>query len=164
MEILGVNSKSVVHRFFQQMTEQGYVAKKQGQYLPQDKLVSFPLFESVQAGFPTAVNDEIPHSISIESYLISHPDHTILLKVKGDRMIDAGLYEGDIVIVEKGTTANVGEMVIALVDQEYTVKFLDKDTKGYFLRAANPAYPDIRPSEELKIFGVVVGSFRKYRL
>ncbi|USN55302.1 MAG: hypothetical protein H6765_01535 [Candidatus Peribacteria bacterium] len=93
MQVLGVNSKSVVHRFFQQMVEKSYLTKKDGQYIPDIRLVSLPFFESVQAGFPTAATDEIPYAISIESYLISHPEHTILIKVAGNSMIDAGIYE-----------------------------------------------------------------------
>ncbi len=163
MEILGVNSKSVVHRFFQQMIENGYLSKRSSTYLPQDKLVSLPFFESVQAGIPTWVSDVLPHAISVEHYLISHPQHTVLIKVRGESMKDAGIYEGDIVIVETGRTARVGDLVVALVDHEYTLKYLLKDKQGkHFLRAANKDYDDIYPTTELKTFGIVIGSFRKY--
>lgn len=163
MEIIGVNSKSVVHRFFQQMVHEWYLEKKHGVYYPDDKLVSLPLFSSVRAGAPTEATDEFFENISLEQYLIDDPDNTVLISVKGDSMKEAGILEGDVVIVHTSQQARTGDMVIAIVDDEYTVKYLEKNKKGvYFLQPANDAYDAIYPWQEMKIFGVVVGSFRKY--
>jgi len=164
MEVIGVNSKSVVHRFFQQLIEGWFLEKKQGVYYPTVRLGALPLFESIRAWFPTTVTDETRYDISIESYLVDNPSETILLKVVGDSMIDAGFLEGDIVVVDTSMEADVGQVIVGVVDDEYTMKFYMKDKKGnYFLQAANQHvdYPDIYPQEELRIFGVVVGSFRK---
>jgi len=69
----------------------------------------------------------------------------------------------DIVVVKKGAPADVGDIVVAIVDQECTVKYLAKDETGFYLRPGNNAYPDIRLTESLELFGVVVGQFRKYK-
>ena len=77
-------------------------------------------------------------------------------------MNGAGINGGDTVIVEKRSDAKVGDIVIAIVENEFTLKYLDKEKSGYILRPANLAYPVIRPRGQLEIFGVVVGLFRKY--
>jgi SOS-response transcriptional repressor LexA len=82
--------------------------------------------------------------------------------VKGDSMNGAGIQAGDTVVVEKRATAKVGDIVIAIVENEFTLKYLDKEKDKFVLRPANLAYPVIRPKGSLEIFGVVVGQFRKY--
>ena len=77
-------------------------------------------------------------------------------------MIEANICEGDIVVVEKRSFANKGDMVIAIVDDEFTLKYLDKDADGLFLKPANHLYKIIRPVTSFEIFGVVVGLIRKY--
>ena len=77
-------------------------------------------------------------------------------------MIDAGIVPGDVVIVEKRQLANVGDMVVAIVDNEFTLKTLGREGREFVLLPANKAYPVIRPKGQLEIFGVVVGQFRKY--
>jgi repressor LexA len=101
--------------------------------------------------------------IGVENYLVTNPEHTVLLSVSGDSMIEAGLYEGDMLVVDTQKKEQLGDIVIALVDGEYTVKYLAKDDKkNWFLQPANPNYDAIYPSSTLEIYGVVAGSFRKY--
>ena len=83
--------------------------------------------------------------------------------VKGDSMVDAGIHAGDMVVVEKRTFANFGEIVVAIIDNEFTLKRLQRERGRIVLKPENKAYPVIRPKGNLKIFGVVVGQFRKYR-
>ena len=78
-------------------------------------------------------------------------------------MIDAGIHEGDIAVVEKKPAANIGDIVVAIVDNEFTLKFLEREKGGFILRPANPAYPVIRPKGQLEIFGVMVGLVRKMK-
>ena len=78
-------------------------------------------------------------------------------------MMDAGIMEGDTVVVEKKNMANLGDMVIAIVENEFTLKYLGKEKNDFILIPANKAYPVIRPKGGLEIFGVVVGQFRKYK-
>jgi len=79
-------------------------------------------------------------------------------------MIDAGILDGDTVVVEKRDGANVGDIVVAIVDNEFTLKRLDREKGRFVLRPANKAYSVIRPGKDLEIFGVVIGLFRKYVL
>ena len=85
-----------------------------------------------------------------------------LITVKGDSMMDAGIVQDDVVIVEKKQLANIGDIVVAIVDGEFTLKTLGRESGQFVLYPANKAYPTIRPQGRLEIFGVVVGQFRKY--
>ncbi len=78
-------------------------------------------------------------------------------------MIDAGIHAGDVVVVEKRVAANVGDIVVAILDNEFTLKRLDRERGRLVLRPENKAYPVIRPKGDAEIFGVVVGLCRKYR-
>ena len=100
---------------------------------------------------------------SIDEMLVRVPSKTMLIKVKGDSMIDAGIHEGDMLVVEKGPHANVGEIVVAIVDNEFTVKYLEREKEGFVLKPANKAYPVIRPKGRLEIFGVMAGLVRRTR-
>jgi repressor LexA len=77
-------------------------------------------------------------------------------------MIDAGIVPGDVVIVEKRPMANVGDIVVAIINNEFTLKTLGREGNQFVLIPANKDYPVIRPKEQFEIFGVVVGQFRKY--
>jgi len=121
------------------------------------------LAESVQAGHPTSAPDTVPDALSIDEHLISNPSKTVLIKVKGDSMIDAGIHAGDTVVVEKRSSANVGDIVVAFMENKFTLKKYDRERGRVVLRPENKAYPAIRPKGEAEIFGVVVGLFRKYR-
>jgi len=95
--------------------------------------------------------------------LIENPSRSVLIPVKGDSMIEAGIHDGDVAVVEKRLTANLGDIVVAIVDDAFTLKTLDKEGGKFILRPANAAYPVIRPEASLEIFGVLVGLIRKYR-
>ena len=122
-----------------------------------------PMAESVQAGMPTPASDMPLDSLSIDEQLIANPSKTVLVKVKGDSMIDAGIHDGDTVVVEKRASANVGEIVVAILDNEFTLKRFGHEKGRIVLRPENKAYPVIRPKGNAEIFGVVVGLFRNYR-
>ena len=77
-------------------------------------------------------------------------------------MKDAGIQEGDLVIVERKNNAREGDIVVAELDGEWTLKYLRKGSQGFYLEAANDEYPDLYPSEDLKIGGIVRGVLRKY--
>ncbi len=100
--------------------------------------------------------------MSMDEYLITRPEASYLLQVSGDSMIGAGIVEGDLVIVEKGREPKSGDIVIAEVDGEWTMKYFWKQGKAVVLEAANPKYPRIRPKTELKLGGVVTAVIRKY--
>jgi repressor LexA len=101
--------------------------------------------------------------MSLDQYLIENREATYLLKVKGDSMLDAGIQPGDLVIVERTNTPRVGDIVIAEVDGEWTMKYLRKQGNRLYLAPANKKYRPIFPKEALKVVAVVTAVVRKYR-
>jgi repressor LexA len=81
--------------------------------------------------------------------------------VRGDSMIDAGIFEGDLVVVEKRAAAQKGDIVVAIVDNQFTLKRLDLENGRFVLKPENKGYAVIRPEGELEIFGVMIGLVRK---
>ena len=84
-----------------------------------------------------------------------------MFKVSGDSMIDLGIFEGDMVIVKRCSSASDGDVVLACVDGDYTLKTFRKKSGKVFLEAANKKYPIIIPERELTIFGIVTGMVRE---
>mgnify|MGYP006152331619 CR=1 FL=1 len=94
---------------------------------------------------------------------VRHPERTVLCRVRGESMRDAGLLDGDMVVVERNRPTKSGDIVVALVDNEMTVKYLFPlaGPGGWVLKPAHPDYPDILARESLEVVGVVVGMFRQ---
>jgi len=165
INLLGVKSKSVVNFWIKKLLGAGIIEKDNKGHLTFTKRsFAIPLVGSVQAGFPSPEEEALCDVISMDEYLISRPDSSFLLQVSGDSMIGEGIREGDLVIVEKGREPRNGDIVIAEVDGEWTIKYFRKQGKQVVLEAANPQYPLIRPQQELKIGGVVSAVIRKYHL
>src|SRR3569833_2532808 len=158
MQVVGFRSKSTVAALVNRNKIAGFLESKQDKRLRKGRRI----YESVQAGFPHPASDHLHDTLTIDEYLVAHPSKTVLITVKGDSMNGAGIHADDVVVVEKRGDAKVGDIVIAIVNNEFTLKYLDKEKGKYVLRPANLAYPVIRPKGELEIFGVVVGQFRKY--
>ena len=117
-----------------------------------------PLFaEAVHAGFPSPAQDFEEARLSLDQLMIARPEATYLLRVRGDSMCDAGVRDGDIVVADRSISPLHGHMVIAEVDNNFTIKTLYRRGGQVSLRAANPAFPPITFAEEqqLVIFGVV---------
>lgn len=117
---------------------------------------------SIQAGFATPVEEELMDVLHIEDYLIRDKSASYLLEVRGDSMIEAGICEGDMVIFERGAEVKSGDIVVALLPDGYTIKFLKKHNGKFCLEPANSNYPIIHP-EEGQIIGLVVSVIRKYK-
>ena len=115
----------------------------------------------VRAGLPNAALEDGYDLVTIDDYLVRLPSKTTLIRVKGDSMIDAGIFEGDLVVVEQQPNANVGDIVVAIVDDEFTIKHLERERGLFVLKPGNKAYPTIRPKGKLEIFGVMVGLVRR---
>ncbi|MDD5041256.1 MAG: transcriptional repressor LexA [Candidatus Peribacteraceae bacterium] len=121
-----------------------------------------PLFGPIAAGFATAAEEQAEEMVDLEGFLVRDRARTFLLRVKGDSMINAGIQEGDIVIVERGKEPKVNEIVVGVLDGEFTLKRLKKDKGKFYLQAENSAYPDMYAVEDLQVAGVVRGVMRKY--
>lgn len=122
---------------------------------------SIKLLGSIQAGFASLAEEELADTITIGEYLIRHKESSYLLKVEGDSMEDAGIREGDMIIFERRNDAKPGDIVVALTEDGYTLKYLRKKGSIIFLEPANSKYPKFHPAEG-QIIGVVTASFRTY--
>ena len=122
------------------------------------EIVTFPLFSDlVQCGFPSPAADYIEQRIDLNQLLIQHPSATYFVKASGDSMIDCGISDGDLLIVDSDITASHGDIVIAAVDGEFTVKKLQLRPTVQLI-PMNSAYSPITISSEdtLDVFGVVI--------
>lgn len=164
-QMLGFKSKNAVTALVARLKLQGYLdAAPDKRLKPGARFFERMIADStVRAGFPSPAAEGKHDALSIDEYLVERPSRTVLITVKGDSMIDAGIMPDDVVIVEKRQMANVGDMVVAIVDNEFTLKTLGREKGEFVLYPANKAYPTIRPQGQLEIFGVVVGQFRKYK-
>jgi len=161
--LVGLRSKASVAGMVLRLKAEGFLESTPDRRLkPGRRFFERDVTESVQAGLPTPAADIAPDTLTIDDYLVSKPSKTALIKVKGDSMVDAGIHEGDIVVVEKRASANVGDIVVAILDNDFTLKRFDREKGRVVLRPENKAYPVIRPKRDAEIFGVVVGLFRKY--
>lgn len=163
-ELFGVESKGSLYKYVEKFVEDGLVGKSEsGKLIPTTKLYGLRVLGTVQAGFPTPAEEELVDTLSLDQFLIRNPDASYLLTVSGDSMIDAGIMPGDMVIVERGRQPKPGEIVVAEVDHDWTMKYYLKRGDEVILRPANKKYPDIRPRQELNVAGVVTSVIRKYR-
>jgi len=161
--LLGLRSKSSVAALVARLKLAGFLESTPDRRLaPTRRFFARPLADSpVRAGLPEAVDDAEAEALTIDDYLIERPSSTVLIRVKGDSMMDAGIFDGDLVVVEKRPSAHKGEIVVAIVDNQFTLKRLDIEAGKFILRAENKAYAPIRPEGALEIFGVMVGLVRK---
>lgn len=161
--LLGLRSKSSVAALVARLKLAGLLESTPDRRLaPTRRFFERGLAHSpVHAGLPEAVDDTTGDALTIDDYLIEHPSRTVLVRVKGDSMVDAGVLDGDLVVVEKRSSARRGDIVVAIVDNQFTLKRLDLERGKFILRPENKAYPVIRPEGSLEIFGVMVGLVRK---
>jgi len=161
--LVGLKSTSAVSAMVDRMKSVGLLESSPDRRLqPGKAFFEREVLDSVQAGMPQPANDAQHEVVTIDDYLIDNPSRTALLTVKGDSMIDAGIMPGDKVLVKKRAPTRPGDIVVAIVDNEYTVKYLEQDKKGFYLKPGNKAYQPIRPRDSLEMLGPVVGVFRKY--
>jgi len=127
--------------------------------------LKLPLFISnVPAGFPSPADDYLDKSLDLNKFLINNPAATFYVKVQGDSMINAGIISGDILIVDRSIVNTYGKIVVALLNNEFTVKRLIKKKSKVYLIPENPKYPNIELSDQVdfQVWGVVTGLVRKF--
>lgn len=137
------------------------------QHIPETSPAGYqlPLYShKVVAGFPSPADDYIEEYLDLNEKLVINQDSTFLLKVQGDSMQDIGIYEDDILVVDRKLPAKHGKIVIAALDGELTVKRLQITKEGTFLAPENPNYPLIKVSEEseMVIWGVVTSCIHSF--
>ncbi len=162
--ITGLRSKNAVFKLVNRLESLNYIARDtQGRLIPVSIANPVKMLGTVEAGFPSPAEEELADTISLDRLLIQNPSATFMLKVSGDSMSDAGILPGDMVIVDKGRVPKSGDIVIAEVDGQWTMKYLRKKGEGIMLIPANHKYKPIKPQNELKIAGVVTAVIRKYK-
>lgn len=122
--------------------------------------------EAVHAGFPSVAQDYFLSDFSFDEHVITHPETTFAVRVAGDSMRGAGIFDGDLLLVDRSLEPRTGDVVIAVVDDELTVKRLEHDLRGNpVLHPENRDYPDItfRDGQELSVWGVVIGNYHYQR-
>jgi repressor LexA len=163
MELVGFRSRHAVYCLVERLVAAGLVTKDaQGKLIPTEHADGIPLLGVIEAGFPSPAEEELVDTMSLDAYLIQNREASYILKVKGDSMIEAGIQPGDLVIVERTNAPRVGDIVIAEVDGEWTMKFLRKRGNTLYLAPANRRYKPIVPKGELKVAAVVKAVVRKY--
>jgi DNA polymerase V len=130
------------------------------------KPIPITLFShKVPAGFPSPADDHAESRLDLNEYLINQAESTFFVRIKGDSMVDAGILDNDIVIVDRSKSAAINDIVLASIDGEFTVKVLTKNNKGPYLMPANKEFKPIYIEEgsQFEIWGVVTGSVRKFK-
>lgn len=126
--------------------------------------VELPVMGRIAAGVPIAAISEVSHNVAVPGQMLSGKGHHYALEVKGDSMIDVGINDGDIVVIRESNTADNGDIVVALVeDQEATLKRFRQQGNTIALEAANPAYETrLFRDDQVKVQGRLVGLIRSY--
>jgi SOS regulatory protein LexA len=163
MKLFDFKSKNTVARLVDKLIETGIVEKDPlGRLIPSSSFGDVPLLGLVKAGFPSPSEDVLETTINLNNFLIRKRDSTYILEVDGNSMIDAHIADGDMVIAEKSEFARDGQIVIAEVDGEFTMKYFKKDGDKVWLEPANKDFKPIYPVTDLKIRAIVKGVIRKY--
>lgn len=163
MALTGFKSKNAAYKLIGKFVEEGFVEKDaQGRLIPGKLMRGIRLLGLVEAGFPSPAEEELLDVMDFDEYLTPNKESSYILKVKGDSMIDAGICPGDLVIVERRPTYKPGQIVIASIEGEYTMKYLRKSGDRYYLEPANAAYKPIYPKGNLSIEAIVTAVVRKY--
>jgi len=162
--VFGLKSKNAVFKRVAALVGEGIFEKDPtGRIVPKSLRRPVRLLGFVTAGFPSPAEEELRDVVSLDEYLVSNPQATYLLKVDGDSMKEAGIHPGDLVLVQRDLAPRQGDIVVARIDGEWTLKYFEREKGAVLLRAANRKYPPIVPRQELAIGGVVNANVRKYR-
>lgn len=131
--------------------------------------IELPIFSSkVSAGFPSPADDHIEKRLDPNDFLIDQKDATFFVTIEGQSMVDAGLLPGDKAVVDRSKKVNIGDIVLAVVDGEFTIKTLSRSQDGNArLLPANSSGSysliEIKEGMSFEVWGVVIGSFRRFR-
>lgn len=168
---LKVKSKNAVSKLLNTLEEKGYIRRsgkargievlnQEGEPMSRG-VMSVPLIGRVTAGLPMLAEEQIEDWLNLPTSLIKGRKDVFLLKVQGYSMKDAGILDKDLVIVKQQKIADINDIVVALLEDEATVKRLVKKDGRFYLKAENKEYPNIYPEHEWSIQGKVIGVIRR---
>jgi DNA polymerase V len=121
--------------------------------------------DTAECGFPSPAEQYVDSPLDLNTLLVKHPAATYFVRAAGDSMRGVGILPGDILVVDRSLDAFDGAIVIACIDNEFTVKYFRRDEHGIRLEPANPAYPVIRfaGESELRLFGIVTACIHQFQ-
>ena len=119
---------------------------------------------SINAGFPSPAEDHVDVSLNLNDYLVKHPSSTFYIYVKGDSMIGAGIYDGDLMVVDRSLEPQSNNVVVAVIDGEFTVKKIYKKNNQIYLLPDNKNYKPIHIKEgmDFQVWGIVTHSIHHF--
>jgi len=170
---LEVASKNAVLKHLNALEKKGYIGKREGGaargisileslgYLETPESSSVPIVGSVPAGSPLLAEENVERYLTVPRELLPSKGDYFALKVQGDSMVNAGILEDDLVVVESTNQARNGDIVVALIGNETTVKRFIMSGEDRYLKPENPIYADIRPTEEWSVQGKVIALIRQ---
>ncbi|RJQ36874.1 repressor LexA [Candidatus Parcubacteria bacterium] len=162
-KLVGFKSRTAARKLAEKMISAGYLERDaRGRLIPKQAYGEARVLGTVEAGWPSPAEEELIDTMSLDEFLIQNKEATYILKVKGNSMHDAGILEGDMVLVERGPQPKDGDIVIAEVDGEWTMKYFRKQGRSIFLEPANKQFKPIFPKEDLKVAAIVKAVIRKY--
>lgn len=162
-DLFGFASKNAAFKLIKKLIDAGYLEKDEtGRLVPKRLFAPLPQSGIVAAGFPSPTDEDLSDTISFDEYLVEKPESTFILKVSGESMLDAGIQPGDMVLLERGRVVKDGDIVVANIDGEWTLKYYIKHKGEVVLMPANKNFKPIHPQNKLEIGGVVVSVVRKY--
>lgn len=163
MALFSFASKNSVFKLVTKLVGEGFLTKdRQGHLAPAKFYEDIKILGTVEAGFPSPAEEELVDVMNLEDYLITNREATFMLKVSGESMKEAGIVPGDIVLVDRSAQPRAGDIVIAEVDGNWTMKYFRKNGSRIYLEPANKKFKNIIPQNDLKIAAVVKGVVRKY--
>lgn len=130
---------------------------KSSKYVPA-KLLKLPLFSSgISAGFPSPADGEVEQYLDLNELIVQHPAATYYVRVEGDSMQGAGIFSGDILVVDRSLPPANGKIIVAFINGEFTVKRLVKEGSSIYLKPENPAYKTLKVDSEsdFQVWGIV---------
>ncbi len=163
MKLFSFKSKNAVFKVVGKLMEAGLIAKDHlGRLMPTQSFGEVPMLGFVTAGLPATVEEELLDRVNLDDFLIEKKASTYMLEVDGDSMIDAHIEKGDMVLVERANQAKDGQIVIAEIDGEFTMKYFRKEGNKVWLEPANKNYKPIYPEHSLNINAILKAVIRKY--
>lgn len=177
-EELGMGSKNAVLSHLDALVKKGYIERSNkardirvlkrlnrertmNNNLVNESIMALPVIGTVAAGMPVLTEENIERFIYVPNYLVQSKQPCFALRVHGDSMMNAGIFDGDLVIVQSTQLAKNGDIVVALIGNEVTVKRLVVSEKQRYLKAENPAFSDIVPNEPWSLQGKVLALIRE---
>lgn len=163
-EIFGCKSRSTAYYTVNRLIAAGFLRRNKQHLIPGPKFDEMSFFNSVKAGFPGPAEEEANDRMSLDSYLVDHPNSTVFVRVKGDSMSGAGILNGDIAVVQRSSEVGLGQTIVVNLEGELVIKRLGRQGNNFFLESANPDYPSLPLEDHVSsdMVGVVRGVVRKY--